>query len=288
MECARIRRRAGVLAVTSILMGLAAQPTTANDSAERPYWKRNLFKRFASDQGYLWRTWSPAEARRLSFSIPLLASVAVASGSSQSGIDLEAQRSFEEWARPGHAVASGLTQLGESETAIVLVGGTYLIARWTGHDRMSRATSLSAEALLNSALYGSLLKTVSQRSRPAHGGTGEFFLDRAERGQEPTSFPSGHAMGAFSVAAVFAGEYADRRWVPWLVYGTAGLIGASRVALGRHFPSDVAVGALLGHSLGKMVLTRSGGREGEGEPGRFEPILDSTGRGFGIAYSRSW
>lgn len=286
MKFARLRRRAGVFAVTSVLVGLVAQPTGA---AERPYWKRNLFKRFVTDQGFLWRTWSGAEAQRLGFSIPLLASVAVASGSSENGIDLQAQRSFEEWARPGRGVASSLTLLGDSETAIVLIGGTYWISRWTGHDRMSSATSLSAEALLNSALYSSLLKTVSHRSRPANGGKGEFFLDRPEPGQEVNSFPSGHAMGAFSVATVFAGEYADRRWVPWVAYGTAGLVAASRVALGRHFPSDVAAGALLGHSLGKMVLTRSGHLEDRGQGrGELQPIFDSAGGGFGIAYSRSW
>jgi membrane-associated phospholipid phosphatase len=118
-------------------------------------------------------------------------------------------------------------------------------------------------------------------------GHGEFLVDHPLQGQSTDSFPSGHAMGAFAVATVLAEEHRDRRWVPWAAYTTAGLIGGSRLSLERHFPSDVIVGALLGHSIGKMVAARQRGDEGEPAT-RIEPVFTPGGEGYGIMLVRSW
>ena len=45
---------------------------------------------------------------------------------------------------------------------------------------------------------------VTRRTRPIAGGSGEFFVTDPLIGQNNHSFPSGHAMGAFSIAAVLA------------------------------------------------------------------------------------
>jgi hypothetical protein len=91
---------------------------------------------------------------------------------------------------------------------------------------------------------------------------------------------------AFAVATVFIEVYSDHRWVPWVAYGTAGLIGASRVSLGRHFPSDIVVGAVLGQSMGRMVVARQ--RE-TGEPvSRFEPFIDPVRQDAGVVWTRCW
>ncbi|HHW14380.1 MAG TPA: phosphatase PAP2 family protein [Firmicutes bacterium] len=57
------------------------------------------------------------------------------------------------------------------------------------------------------------------------------------------SFPSGHTALAFSLARVLARRYPERSRLFYLV---AGLVGLSRVYLGRHYPGDVAAGALCG------------------------------------------
>src|SRR6184192_4438522 len=54
-------------------------------------------------------------------------------------------------------------------------------------------------------------------------------------------FPSGHSIGAFSLATVFARRYREHRWVPWVAYGLAGLVSFSRITAQAHFPSDVFV-----------------------------------------------
>jgi undecaprenyl-diphosphatase len=60
------------------------------------------------------------------------------------------------------------------------------------------------------------------------------------------SFPSGHAAGAFAVAAFVALEARVHRAAKIALFIVAIGIALSRVALGVHFPSDVLAGATLG------------------------------------------
>lgn len=260
-------------------------------AAGRPYWRKNLFKRALTDQKFLVTTWWPAESRRYAFTIPLGVALAGAIGSStpSADFDLRWERSVEDWTVGDRRdVARALTRLGDPGSAVILVSGTYLISRWTGNERMQRVSSLSAEALLNSGLYSTVLKRMTSRTRPAAGGTGEFFVSHPEAGQSATSFPSGHATGAFAVAAVVAHEFSDKRWVPWMAYGTASLIAVSRVGLGRHFPSDILAGAVLGNSMGRMVVYRNGVAEPSHPLARLEPVFEPGNNGVGLSYRNAW
>ena len=263
---------------------------TSLGSTDRPYWRTNLFGRFFRDQGYLLKTWWPGEFRRPGFTGTALAGVAIAADSS--GSPEGPDREFEEYVRGaswgGRAGPTWrrFSNLGNGSTEALLIGAGYLVGRWSGNDRLAEASSLSAEALLSAGLYSTVVKALTERTRPAGGGRGDFFEYQAPAGQVGGSFPSGHATGAFAVATVFAGTYADHRWVPWVAYGTAGLIGASRVSLGRHFPSDVVVGAVLGHSIGRMVRARQAGTE---DPvSRIEPFVDPSRQEAGILWTRRW
>jgi len=60
------------------------------------------------------------------------------------------------------------------------------------------------------------------------------------------SFPSGHAAGAFAVAAFVTFELAVHPLAKIALFVIAAGIALSRVVLGVHFPSDVLAGALLG------------------------------------------
>ncbi|HYV85131.1 MAG TPA: phosphatase PAP2 family protein [Patescibacteria group bacterium] len=280
--------RAAETAATTPPAGAAPDDASATDG-ERPYWRTNLFGRFFTGQKYLFTTWWPSEFRRPAFTVPLLAGTALAISSSRDeaeGPDVQLERRFSEWTDDRNTTSAHVaTSLGDGATGALLLGATYLAGRWSSNEKLSEASSLSAEALLDVGLYSTVLKGISARTRPSAGGTGDFFEYRPDGGESPDSFPSGHAMGAFAVATVFSGVYRDHRWVPWLAYGAAGLVGASRVALGRHFPSDVFVGAILGNSLGRMVLTRQG--ESEGPVSRLTPLAGPAG-GAGLVWTRTW
>lgn len=79
------------------------------------------------------------------------------------------------------------------------------------------------------------------------------FIDREARvvGIRPVdhSFPSGHTASSFAAATVLSIYYPKA--TP-LVVSLSTAVGLSRVHLGVHFPSDVAVGALIGIGLGAL------------------------------------
>jgi undecaprenyl-diphosphatase len=72
------------------------------------------------------------------------------------------------------------------------------------------------------------------------------------------SFPSGHAAGAFCLAAFLAlalpaawpASPRRARMIGVAAFIYAALVACSRVVLGAHFPTDVLCGALLGGAIG--------------------------------------
>lgn len=65
------------------------------------------------------------------------------------------------------------------------------------------------------------------------------------------SFPSGHTMAAFLLAGL-ASNYFGSTAYPLYLWATA--VGASRVILGVHFPSDIVAGATLGSGLTYLIV----------------------------------
>lgn len=149
------------------------------------------------------------------------------------------------------------------------------------HDRLAETASLATESLADAGIWVEVLKVSFARVRPNENHGGQFF----QYGQPSnSSFPSGHSMGAFAVATVFGHQYCDKRWMPWVAYGTAGLIATSRIALGRHFPTDTIVGAFLGNSIGRMVVARQGEDDGrERWTSDLAPLYDPASQGYGVA-----
>jgi undecaprenyl-diphosphatase len=272
-------------------LGAATSAATVAEDGDRPYWRTNLFKRVVTDQKFLVTRWWPQEFKDPLFGSSLAVGIALAvqSGSREGGgWDQQWEGTISDSSRPGvKNVSRGFTKLGNGTTVAALLGITYLSSRRAHNDRLSEASSLATESLLDAGIWIEVLKLATARVRPSGADAGSFFHYGS---QESNSFPSGHAMGAFSVASVFAETYRDKRWVPWFSYGMASLIGVSRLALGRHFPGDVVVGAVLGTSIGRGVVARS--REEGSTPRRMKgsivPVVGPDGRGVGVGWAYSW
>jgi hypothetical protein len=277
-----------ILVTLAVAVPLRASAKSGEPEQDKPYWRTNIFKRFAYDQKFLVVDWFPQEVKRPWFTGPLLGALVLAATSDQGpheGIDTRSQTEFMMDRNNGQITAAHrLTTLGNAPVIAAALGITYLSSRHAENDHLAETASLSGEALMDVGLWTIALKTVAARVRPGPDSHGQFF----QYGQPRSgSFPSGHAAVAFSISTVFAEEYRKEKWVPWVAYGTAGLIGVARVALGQHFPSDVIFGATLGHSIGEAVMAQQGLHGGDWYS-RMTPYYDATHKSWGLGYRKDW
>jgi len=154
--------------------------------------------------------------------------------------------------------------LSGSNTALFIaaVPISFYIAGLVHKDSYASNTALLAgEAVLNAEIVTTVMKDIDRRLRPSEIGPNGDFSDSWFRSSSRSlggfgGFPSGHTVAAFSVATVFAERYRSHRWVPWVAYGLAGVIGLSRLNAQAHFPSDIFFGAALGYSISHFAVLR--------------------------------
>jgi undecaprenyl-diphosphatase len=110
----------------------------------------------------------------------------------------------------------------------------------TTHDPVRRRAALRRSVVqgVEQALVNGPIKMAFRRQRPGHIDDHPHDL----RVPVTSSFPSGHATAGFCAATLLT---ADLGRAP-LWYCLASVIGWSRVHVGVHHPSDVAVGAIIG------------------------------------------
>ena len=152
---------------------------------------------------------------------------------------------------------------GRNTSAIMAgVPSAFLVVGYFRHDSYTEQTALLAgEAYADSAIVDVAMKMTTRRLRPSdiapNGNFSDtFFNSHKGFSGTSTSFPSGHAAAAFSIATVFAHRYRQHRWIPWVAYGVASTIGFSRLTTQAHFPSDVFLGAALGYSIARFDVLR--------------------------------
>jgi membrane-associated phospholipid phosphatase len=129
--------------------------------------------------------------------------------------------------------------------------------------KMTTTALLAGEAVADAEIVTQVFKPAVSRWRPSSVQSDGNFADTFSEGgnrfsSAHNSFPSGHAMTAFAVAAVVSRRYGrQHRWVPILAYTGAAAIGFSRVSLSAHYTSDVFVGAALGYSIARFAVLRN-------------------------------
>ncbi|HPF71758.1 MAG TPA: phosphatase PAP2 family protein [Candidatus Krumholzibacteria bacterium] len=161
---------------------------------------------------------------------------------------------------------------------VVALAPVGLMAAGPGRDEAGHLAVMYGETLLLSGGTTFALKNLVRRPRPfLYNDDPRIDDDLRRSGTAHRSFPSGHTAQAFAGAVFFAGTYArlhpgasSRGWVWAGCLGAAATTGWLRVEAGRHFPTDVLAGAVLGAACGWLVPAlheTSGG--GGGTPARF-------------------
>lgn len=237
---------------------------------------------FLGDAGKIWS--SPARIKTKHV-LPIFALAAattfliVSDRSIRDGI----QTFAEKHAWVGDA-SSAITQLGG--VAGFATAGAFFGAGLIFRDERARDTGyMAASAILQAFLVDNLLKSMTGRQRPfvADGedhwaGPAAAYKRFGKDGSDLYgSFPSGHAAAAFSLATVVALQYSRHAWVPVVAYTLAAGVGLSRMALDRHWASDVAIGAVVGHLVARLVVHDHGRRP------RIIPTLACSGRGLALS-----
>ena len=167
----------------------------------------------------------------------------------QSGKLQEAATAFRVVALPGSAI------IGAS---------MYAIGRLARSHRAADLGLHGTEALLIGEGLAGGMKGIFGRQRP-YVDTTRFnpnnwhFLGGFASSEGERSFPSGHAVAAFSAAAVVTAETSQwwpaYRWeIGTVMYGGAGMVGLSRMYTNRHWASDVIMGAAIGTFAGNKVV----------------------------------
>lgn len=141
-----------------------------------------------------------------------------------------------------------VSRLGDYPAWLVL---GVVVAIGQGDAAAGFAVQAAVTALVGVLVYKALKeRLVRERPFVTHGEIvcGTPPLDRY-------SFPSGHTLHAVSLTTLY-GAYEPA--MLFVMVPFAALVAASRVVLGLHYPSDVAVGALIGAALAATSIGLAG------------------------------
>ncbi len=150
-----------------------------------------------------------------------------------------------------------VTQAGDSLWYFVALFFFYILIHFVWKNEKWSAKIIYLFLCLSlSGILSTMIKWLAGRNRPINlfeDGLFGFDLFKISYLYETTSFPSGHAVTVFALAAAVSFLYPRLRIA---VFSAAILIALSRVVLTAHYLSDVVAGAAVGTicSLGVKYL----------------------------------
>jgi len=232
------------IAIFAGALGTNAQTPTSTPSPQpspTPSLERQFFKNILEDQRAIWTSPLQLHGEDAKWLVPLgLSTAALIATDRRTAGALHDNRLRLN-------ISRDIGYLGSGFGAGSIAGSIYLIGRARGDAHLRETGLLAAEALIDDLAVFPVIKVVTERTRPRKDqARGRFF-------HGGFSFPSGHAMSAWTLATVIGDEYKERRLVRFGVYGLAVLVSASRFTGRNHFLSDVLVGGAIGYGIGHYV-----------------------------------
>jgi len=174
--------------------------------------------------------------------------------------------------------ANNVAHLGAAYTVLPVMAGFYLYGVSADNEKARETGILGGEALIDGLIVAQVLKLAAGRNRPNDATRpGSFF-------QGGASFPSGHSIEGWAMASVIAHEYKNRKFVPYVAYGLATVVSASRLAGQQHYASDLFAGAAIGYFIGRYVVNTHEAHA-EHHHGIITPIVQPLTRTYGLSVS---
>ena len=262
-------------------------PSPTPQSSKTPTLESQFFKNVLRDQEAIWTSPFRLHGRDARWLAPLaLGTAALIATDRRTGDEVAESTS--------QLNASRIVSYAGSAYGVGAIAATFYCFGRAKHDARARETGvLGAEALIDSAIVVTALKEITQRRRPLSGPNRGDFFDGG------SSFPSGHSIQAWSLAAVIANEYHDHRWVQVGAYGIASAVSLSRFTGRQHYLSDVLVGSAAGYGIGRYVYRThhrakrdSGDEEESRGRSKFFPLIapeyNRRARDYGVALAWSF
>jgi hypothetical protein len=134
-----------------------------------------------------------------------------------------------------------------------LIASLYLGGEIFDEKGLRKTALLSLESWLTAGAFVLGMKAIVGRARP-YTGLGSHNFNPFSLDSDYHSFPSGHAVSAFAVAAVIA-DQTKGVLVDVLAYSLSTLAAVSRVHESKHWASDVFIGAAIGYFIGKKICS---------------------------------
>ncbi|MBN1897255.1 MAG: phosphatase PAP2 family protein [Spirochaetes bacterium] len=133
------------------------------------------------------------------------------------------------------------------------VSGLFILSGEISSERsLTRLGIYTLEGFFISGITVQFVKFVTGRSRP-YKDEGAHFYRPFSLGTGNKSFYSGHTTVAFTFASVVA-HFSDNIYLGAILYGMATLTGLARIYHNKHWASDVFIGAVTGHFIGKAIV----------------------------------
>lgn len=160
--------------------------------------------------------------------------------------DQGCSRAFQR-ACAGRALRNLLVGVSWLSDGVVWYVALLLLPWWGGATGTACALRMALVGGLNLVVYKALKRKVA-RPRPFRSCP---EIQAWARSLDEYSFPSGHMLHATAFSTLLCTYYPG---LAWLLWPFTVLVAMSRVSLGLHYPSDVAVGVLMGWLMTKAVL----------------------------------
>ena len=99
----------------------------------------------------------------------------------------------------------------------------------------------------------SFMKPYFERPRPCYDPSIGHLVHVVDGCGGPFGFASSHAANAFALVTLLYLFFKPKTGYASIIFAWACLVSYSRIYVGVHYPGDVAVGALVGYLIGRML-----------------------------------